>query len=1168
GVELGSPQSISAYQVNLPETGMIESISVFVKTGHGKIRLGVYSDISGKPGRMLAVTGEARMNIGWNTVRLSKRVRALKGLYWICFRSSQKSVGIAVSYEGGNSVLALYKKQGLPTTFPGSFQISTRQYSIYATLVSESPIPTVKPKSTVTPTITVRLSTPTPTDRVTVTPTTTPTRPLKPTPTPTRPVKVTPTPTRRVKVTPTVSRRTKVTPTATPKATPTVTITRAPSLTATSTQTPTPTAAPTQTSAPTPTSAPTATSAIIPEPTPTPTPEPTPTATPAPTRNPLEWLKYRNDQEMTGHSSGTAQMLGTPGMNWSFDYAGWSGYYTLKVSENNFDTENIPYRNVFEQNYFFYNTYNWGLGTPRYDLTGAGHLTTITDNPAIKVGKILPATPGLQKVVVDNYYQVGDQARARLYAYDQGSERLVWTSEAFATCYSPVVCVADANNDGQPDVIITMHYRIVVLNGATGATLYNLKYYYERNYGFLGVANIDDDPEPEFCIISDFAQHIEVIDNNNGKLSLKWMKEISNSIEVNNCTTRPGPTAFADVDGDKAPEVICSIYNYYQSNQWAVLVFNGATGMVKYTLYGCFLNGLHDLNNDGRQELFVTKTSGEAIPTYGDLAIYQLSPEQGMVQLWACYRARFHTQELGALPLTVNTMAADGRRTVIYGPVSGEHEGFFISSPGPYGGEVCTLLQYNESINQVQSLMTVNGPKGSLLDVTATKIGSNCDYQILLKVSSPGAPYETLTVMNGIMELKQWSRTPSQYTGPPCIADLEGDGRVEVIISTGTLEIICLEAPQNGIPPRIRWRMTGQGMTKNAPYQQDGVLVADLDNDHQKEIIFARETSGGTASLVAVRPDGSIKWEHSFPGLEGSAPVWNLGGVTYWQAGNFATLNRLDVYVSIRRNKMHSDIGFLLNGENGNIIWERTSILIPGGDPVRDIRGHGGDRIAAADLDRDGVVELISAYPDRVYRVDGPSGNPTIIKSTINSLFPNYSTYYAVPVITDFNGDGQPEIFYGRCGYLTAMLAKDCNFLWRQDYRSNGDNGCNYLQGIGSFYQAGRMEIGGVYKNTSNNGLEFRFYNGSNGELIGMYPLPANLGTPITDVVTADLDQDGVDEALFGQGTSLVCMEAQGIKWTLNLGAVPSEIALGDINGDGLLEIAVCNSDGYLKIYH
>ncbi|MCL6590046.1 MAG: hypothetical protein K6U80_08855 [Firmicutes bacterium] len=871
-------------------------------------------------------------------------------------------------------------------------------------------------------------------------------------------------------------------------------------------------------------------------------------------------------------------MTEAPGLDWSFDYAGWGGYYVMKVSQNIFEAENIPYRTSFEKNYFSNNMYNWGLGTPLYDLTGLGYLTPIAENPALKVGKILPGLRGLQRVVADNYYQAGDQARVRLYAYDQGFERLVWTSEAFESCYAPVVCISDANNDGQPDVIITMHYRIVVLDGATGTTLANLKYHNGRNYGFLGAGNIDDDPEPEFCIISDFAEHIEVIDNVNGKLSVKWMNQIENYIVINSCITQPGPKAFFDVDGDGKPEVICNIYNYYQNNQWAVMIFDAVTGMVKYSLQSYFLNGLHDLNQDGRQELFVTRTTGHTIPTYGDLGIYQLSREMGAIQLWAFHQARFHTRELDVLPPPANTMAADGRREVVYGPVASGQEGFFISSRGPYGGETCWLMSFNAGHNQIQNLMTVSGPKGSILQVTATRVENGGDYQILLAVSSPGEANETLYASNGTLEIKQWDRTPPPYVGPPCIADLEGDGRMEVIISTcsssGVSEVICLERPlngpmaQNGAAPRIRWRMAGQGMTKNAPYKQDGVLVADLDQDGRKEVIFARETLDGNASLVAVSPEGFIKWEHSFTGLDGSMPVWNLGGVTYWQTGHFTTQDRLDVYVSIRRSKMHSDIGYLLNGENGNILWEASSILIPGGDPVYDIRGHGGDRVAAADLGRDGAVELISAYPDRVYLVDGTSGQPTIIKSTIKKLFPNCAAYYAVPVIADFNGDGEPEIFYGRCGYLTALLTKDCDLIWQRDYRAGGDNGCNYLQGIGNFYHEGPWQIGGIYRHIDTNRHEFRFYDGSNGEQIGVYPLEASLGIPLTDVVSADLDQDGLDEALFGQGTSIVCIENSGIKWSINLGAVPGELALGDVDGDDLLEIAVCDSDGYLKIYH
>ena len=199
--------------------------------------------------------------------------------------------------------------------------------------------------------------------------------------------------------------------------------------------------------------------------------------------------------------------------------------------------------------------------------------------------------------------------------------------------------------------------------------------------------------------------------------------------------------------------------------------------------------------------------------------------------------------------------------------------------------------------------------------------------------------------------------------------------------------------------------------------------------------------------------------------------------------------------------------------------------------------------------------------------MDGPSGNPTIIKSTINSLFPNCATYYAVPVIADFNGDGRPEIFYGRCGYLTALLSKDCNLLWQRDYNAMGNNGCTHLQGIGDYNGDGNLELGGIYKNTSTGQYEFRVYQGASGVNSATFALPSNLGVPCTDVVTADLDGDSGAEFLFGLGSSLQCLNKVGLYWNLNIGAVPGEIALADPDRDGKLEIAVCTSDGYLQIY-
>ncbi len=66
-------------------------------------------------------------------------------------------------------------------------------------------------------------------------------------------------------------------------------------------------------------------------------------------------------------------------------------------------------------------------------------------------------------------------------------------------------------------------------------------------------------------------------------------------------------------------------------------------------------------------------------------------------------------------------------------------------------------------------------------------------------------------------------------------------------------------------------------MSNHALTRQDGVLVADLDQDGRKEVIFAQETRAGQASIVALRPDGSLKWRHIFSDLAGSVPYGTRG---------------------------------------------------------------------------------------------------------------------------------------------------------------------------------------------------------------------------------------------------------------------------------------------------
>jgi hypothetical protein len=921
-------------------------------------------------------------------------------------------------------------------------------------------------------------------------------------------------------------------------------------------------------------------------PTPTIKPKPTlgPTLRPVPTQ---EWHKYRKDAAMTGYSRGTSKMTKAPVLDWSYDMAGRQGYAILRLSGGYRGFLKLPERTL-APNYLETNQTIWNLGVPSYDLSGNGKQVPAAWYPTQKIAPIIKERPGLQKVVVDNYYQAGNNARARLYAYNGGNEQLIWTSEAFTNCYGPVVCIADANNDGQLDVIIAMHYRLVVLHGATGVTLMNLTYTDQRNYGFLGVASVPGDPYPKFCVISDFSQHIEVIDNNGTSLSLKWSIRLEDSIYGNTHITRPGPDSFGDMDHDGRLEVVCNVYNYRNKNHWDVLVFNADDGTIKYELNNCYLNGLVDLDNDGSVELFTTVTAGPVVPTYGELGIYQLIPSQGVTRLWTYPRGRFHTKNQESLPLTANTMAADGRSNLVYGRFQANMQSqFFISEPGSVNREICKSFRFDEQ-HRIRNGLTIVGPPNSKLDIMAIASDPTLnDTGALLSITTRNGSGEVLST-GATIELKQWVRQVPILAGPPVIADLEGDGRAEIIANSGAGEVFCFEwkgpEPKQGF--KIRWRLKGQGMTKDAASKQDGVLIADLDQDGLKEVIIARETAAGQASIVAVSPDGTLKWQHVFPDFDGSAPVWNLGGVTYWLAGNFISRHRLDLYVSIRRNKMHSDVGFLLNGQNGRLIWKRDGIMLPDGNPAQDLRGHGGDRVAAADMDNDGLDELVCAYPDRVIIIDGPSGNPAIIKSTAYNLFPKVWAAYGVPILANLSGGPAPEILYGRSGYLTAILDNRANLLWQSEFTATGNNGCNYLQGIGDIDGDRHLEIGGIYQNATTNEYEFRVYKeippprpaspsytpqqpgnpGSSWSISRLLSLKG-LGSPATDIVSADLDSDGRDEFLFGTANSLVCIGDKGLEWTLNLPAPPNELSLADINRDGKLEILVVTKDGYVRVY-
>jgi hypothetical protein len=137
----------------LGQSGTIQSISFFVATAAGKLRLGIYdaSGANGDPGVKKAETAELTPGAGWVTANVITPVTLPAGNYWLAFLASsdlmhqRKGPGPAVWYP--------FTYGTMPGTFGAGPEHGKVHYSLYATLNLGPPNqpPTVAAAATASP---------------------------------------------------------------------------------------------------------------------------------------------------------------------------------------------------------------------------------------------------------------------------------------------------------------------------------------------------------------------------------------------------------------------------------------------------------------------------------------------------------------------------------------------------------------------------------------------------------------------------------------------------------------------------------------------------------------------------------------------------------------------------------------------------------------------------------------------------------------------------------------------------------------------------------------------------------------------------------------------------------------------------------------------------------
>lgn len=750
--------------------------------------------------------------------------------------------------------------------------------------------------------------------------------------------------------------------------------------------------------------------------------------------------------------------------------------------------------------------------------------TAALDAAYVRIADVSSSRAGLETVVFPDFsHTLGDAAG---YFFDAAGS--LYAQPAVKSVNGnqlnyPQMAIGDVDAKGDPEVVVVGRPKLLVFD-SNGALAREHEFYAGdpegRHYGTLVLADVDGDPELEAVVVADRIAPIP-----KGKPQAITVFDLAPAVrELWRLVLPAGqllesvPNGAFDADGDGAADVAV---NRFDGSTQSIEVYRGGGDPARRgqprlicSARDAFAWDAYDLDGDARPELLASLTREErpSLSYRSDLAVFGARASGGRCALERVgapvSAARYATRPLRALEGSDLASSMTGDRSGVATAALGSSLAVVTYTKDPRG----TARVQFRSVAGGRLQTTDAGPRpGAIRGVAASGL-------FLVSEEEEDEPTDALAFYRWEAGRQAFVRAAAMRAGgfdeaSPVVADLDGDGRSELVVRLPRRRVAAYAYDPASGRFTERWQAKGNSQPVVDATGPATVFVVAPDRSNR-------------AMLVAHGGDGKVRWRARFGELPASARPEVV-------VGEFTGAPPLDVWVSAPRDR-----SWMVDGRDGRVVWESAAVA------------HFDNHVAVTDFDGDKVDDIVVVANDRYGVYSGRDGRPLVGPKDVRSLG---AEYFSTPVLA---GDGT-MLLVARGTLAKASLDGKPSWAVRRETERTSDG----LQVGVALDAKGRFgRVGGNFGPSD----RFVAYDYRDGKVAFTAP-----HVPVTDVVTADTNADGVDEFIFGTGDGrIVALRADtgAEAWSVDVRGFATSPVVANLGGGGPALVVPVN-DGTVRVF-